>query len=57
MKGLSEICATCKHCDILDRNYHICTLKPPKIVKITDCCCYYKSYNEIKQKIKEAQGE
>ena len=55
MKELPEICATCKHFDILDRNYHICTLKPPKIVKITDCCCYYKSYNEIKQKIKEQE--
>lgn len=51
MKELPKICATCEYCNILD-SYHICIFKSPKIVKINNYCCYYKSYNEIKKKIK-----
>ena len=42
MKELSAICGTCKHCDILDKNYHICIINR-KIVEINDWCSYYKS--------------
>lgn len=42
MKEPQEICAFCKYCEILNKNYHICMITK-KIVRLADWCSYYKS--------------
>lgn len=44
-----EICAVCKYCGILNKNYHICTITK-KIVMLTDWCSYYESYCKSSRK-------
>lgn len=49
-----KICMTCRYSAVyplpyLSECFYLCRVTPLKLVKPTDCCCYYKQCEETKK--------